>query len=93
MTEIELLKEQIRVAYAAYQNLHERHQLAQAQIKRLRDALDAATDVGIYPQSVKGNPDGKGDYEERTEYMNGWNQHAKMALADAIIRLQRGDWE
>jgi hypothetical protein len=56
-------------------------------ITRLRKALDEATDVGIYPQAWKGA------YEKRTEYMEGWNEHAKAALKAASAELQPGDWE
>lgn len=58
-----------------------------AQILRLQRALDAATDVGIYPMAYEGM------YEKRTDYMNGWNAHATEALLQVTKVLQDGDWE
>lgn len=61
-----------------------------SRIRRLRAALDAATDVGVYPQSVTG---GDKPYEKRTDYMEGWNDAQKEALKTAIEVLEKGDWE
>ena len=59
-------------------------------IKRLRAALDAATDVGVYSASVQG---GDKPYEKRTDYMNGWNDCAMKSLQEAVTKLKKGDWE
>lgn len=60
-----------------------------SRIKRLRLALDAATDIGIYPKSVIG---GDRPYEKRSDYMEGWNA-AQLASLEAIIeQLEEGDW-
>lgn len=62
-------------------------------IKRLRKALDAATDVGIYPKTVTTEGGAEADYAERTQFMVGWNAHATAALKEVIKVLQPGDWE
>lgn len=59
-------------------------------IARLRRALDAATDVGVYPAAVIG---GEKPYEKRTEYMEGWNDATRAALREAAACLHPGDWE
>jgi hypothetical protein len=66
-------------------------------VERLRKALDAATDVGIYPESVTGRSLGPGvavsGYEKRTEFMKGWNAHSLAAVKEVAKILQPGDWE
>lgn len=57
-------------------------------IKRLRAALDAVTDIGIYPKSVSG---GKMPYDERTKYMEGWNAAQKESLRVVLTILKPGD--
>lgn len=57
-------------------------------IRRLRAALDAATDVGIYPQSIVGGVDA---YDKRTEYMEGWNDAKIECLREAVKALEPGD--
>jgi len=59
-------------------------------IRRLRAALDAATNVGIYPKSVVG---GNKPYEKRTEYMEGWNASQMKSIREAIKALEYGDWD
>lgn len=59
-------------------------------ISRLRLALDAATDVGVYPAAVIG---GDNPYDKRTEYMEGWNAATTEALHEACKWIKTGDWE
>ena len=60
-----------------------------SRIKRLRKALDEATGLGVYPKSIVG----EGGYDQRTEWMDGWNEHAIRSLAEVEKVLKRGDWE
>ena len=59
-------------------------------VARLRLALDAATDVGVYPAAVIG---GDNPYDKRTEYMEGWNAASMEALHEAHKWIKTGDWE
>lgn len=62
-------------------------------ITRLRRALDAATDIGIYPQSIQTEGGSEADYQERTMFMVGWNAHSQAALKEALKFLHPGDWD
>lgn len=62
----------------------------EARTRRLRAALDAATDVGLYPHSVVG---GDKPYEKRTEYMEGWNDSRMATLRAVVAVLESGDWD
>ena len=64
-----------------------KHDPRDAQILRLQRALDAATDVGIYPQAFTGQ------YEQRTPYMEGWNAHAQAAMKAVVDALEKQDWD
>lgn len=59
-------------------------------ISRLSAALDAATDIGIYPAQVIG---GKKPYKKRTEYMEGWNDAQRASLKAVQEVLKPGDWK
>jgi LPS O-antigen subunit length determinant protein (WzzB/FepE family) len=59
-------------------------------IGRLREALDAATNVGIYPKESIG---GSKPYKERDDYMNGWNEYAMASLTVINNILHPGDWK
>lgn len=61
-------------------------------VARLRYALDEATDVGVYPQSVTTEGGATADYAERTMFMVGWNAHSTAALKAAIKIVHPGDW-
>lgn len=61
-------------------------------IRRLRLALDAATDAGIYPQAVRGHKDSAKNYEKRSEYQNGWNDCAMQAVKRMDGILKARDW-
>lgn len=59
-------------------------------IRRLRRALDAATDVGIYPRRIVG---GDAPYDKRTEYMEGWNAASITSVKKVTKMLSDGDWK
>lgn len=65
------------------------HSWPWARINRLRRALDAVTDTGIYPAAVIG---GKNPYSERSPYQNGWNDCAIEAMKRMQGILKPGDW-
>lgn len=62
----------------------------EGRIARLRKALHAATDIGIYPVKVVG---GDAPYEQRTEFMEGWNAAASESMREAAGHLEPGDWD
>ena len=41
-------------------------------LEAVEKAVDASTDIGVYPLAVKGYNDER-DYEQRDGYKNGWN--------------------
>ncbi len=59
-------------------------------IRRLRKALAAATDIGIYPKAIVNGPHA---YEVRTPYMEGWNAANAAVLAAITKELEESDWE
>lgn len=61
------------------------HRRADELIARLRAALDAATDIGVYPAAVVGA------YEQRSPYMQGWNDAVMEVVRTVERSLQHGD--
>ena len=52
--------------------------------------IDHITDVGVYPKAVRGT--GDGDYEERSDYQNGWNAATKDVI-DRYVVCSRPGWK
>ena len=66
----------------------ENQELNRDRIDRLRRALDSVTDFMVYPAAWEGK------YEQRTDYMNGWNDCVMETLKRLVAaKIEPGDWD
>lgn len=57
------------------------------QVKAERDAWENAHhDIGLYPAAMRGF--GSADYEQRSDYQNGWNAAVKAFLEEYIAQMK-----
>ena len=58
---------------ASAASLCDRLEAAEAEIERLRNKWweEGISEMGVYPQAIRGA--GELDYEERSQFQNGWN--------------------
>lgn len=70
------------------EQLEKRLQAQQQDTKRLQTAIDAMTDIGVYPAKVIG---GDKPYDQRTEWMEGWNAALQEVVRVYAAAMSRGE--